>query len=281
MLIDKHKVKTTFGNAAPSYDAAAVVQKEILARLLDKIAVLGAKGRSVLDIGSGTGLVTHQLTELLEAESTISMDLALPMLKFAKQNQPSYIAHNVCADAEALPFKDNSFDVIFSASTLQWCNNIEQVFDDCLRLLRPDGLFIFSTFGPDTLHELRDCFAQADMENRVNAFIDMHLLGDGLLKQGFTDPVMEVDRIQLLYEKPVQLLHDLKLVGATNNMDERARGLLSKRRLEAVLAHYDQYQLPSKKYPASYEVIYGHAWKRQLGNKNTNSPTDWQPVAFK
>jgi len=209
------------------------------------------------------------------------MDLALPMLQFAKQHQNLSSMIAVCGDAEALPFQENSFDVIFSASTLQWCNDIGQAFADCLRLLRPGGLFIFSTFGPDTLHELRDCFAQADKEQRVNSFIDMHLLGDGLLQQGFLNPVMEVDRMELLYEQPIQLLHDLKLVGATNNMHDRARGLFSKQRLDKVLGYYQGYQLPNKKYPASYEVIYGHAWKGNMDNKNTKSPTDWQPVVFK
>lgn len=281
MVIDKNKVKTTFSNAAPSYDAAAIVQKEILLRLLERIETLAVTGQAVLDIGSGTGLVTDKLNVLLEAEMLVSMDLALPMLQFAGRNQSTTSLFSVCADAEALPFKENSFDVIFSASTLQWCNDIGQVFEDCLRLLRPGGLFIFSTFGPDTLYELRNCFEHADMEKRVNSFIDMHLLGDGLLQHGFADPVMEADRIQVLYDKPLQLLRDLKLVGATNNIHGRSRGLLSKRKLDTVLHHYQEFQLPNKKYPASYEVIYGHAWKRNKDNKDTISSSEWQPVTFR
>lgn len=282
MVIDKNKVKISFGNAAPSYDAAAIVQKEILARLLEKLETLAVKSNRVLDIGSGTGLVTDKLSVISAAEMLVSMDLALPMLQFAKQQQSASGLYNICGDAEALPFKENSFDLIFSASTLQWCNDIGRVFDDCLRLLRPGGLLMFSTFGPDTLHELRTCFAKAELDKRVNSFIDMHLLGDGLLQQGFSDPVMEVDRIQLLYEEPAQLLRDLKLVGATNNNShERSRGLLSKRKLNRALDYYKEFLLPNKKYPASYEVIYGHAWKREKHDVNTNSPSSWQPIAFK
>jgi malonyl-CoA O-methyltransferase len=281
MLIDKNKVKTTFGNAAPDYDAAAIVQQEILIRLLEKLETLAVKGNRVLDIGSGTGLATGKLRAISGAEMLVSLDLALPMLQFAKQKQSDARLFSICSDAEALPFKENSFDLIFSASTFQWCNDIGLVFDECLRLLRPGGLFVFSTFGPDTLYELRACFDRAEMNHRVNSFIDMHLLGDGLLQQGFSEPVMEVDRIQLLYEEPAQLLRDLKLVGATNNSQERSRGLLSRRKLHQVLNFYNEFILPNKKYPASYEVIYGHAWKHDKRDQNTNSASSWQPIVFK
>lgn len=281
MLIDKNKVKTTFGKAAPKYDAAAVVQKEILVRLLEKLETLSVKSGNVLDIGSGTGLVSDRLMAMLDADSLISMDLALPMLQYSQQRGTDSSSVYVCADAESLPFIENSFDVIFSASTLQWCNDIGRVFDDCLRLLRPGGLFIFSTFGPDTLQELRSCFERVGMQNSVNSFIDMHLLGDGLLQQGYFNPVMEMDEIQLLYDQPVQLLRDLKMLGATNNTRERSKGLLSKQKLNEVLDHYEGFRLPNNKYPASYEVIYGHAWKREQSNYAAKSPSDWQPVVFK
>ena len=280
MTINKQSVKKAFGNAVDTYDASAVVQSEILTRLLAKLKFMTVEVDSLLDLGSGTGSAQADLQKLFGSQSYYSLDIALPMLQFARKNATVDLHTAACGDAEALPFKSEVFDLVFSASTLQWCNDMAAVFWDCFRTLRPNGLFIFSLFGPDTLHELRHSFAQVDPHPRVKTFVDMHLLGDLLLQTGFKSPVMEAEKLTVEYNHPMQLLRDLKATGATNKLQSRSRGLLTKRLIDSVLYEYQKFQLPNGKYPATYEVVYGHAWKFKSDPAPRHDPSDWQPVHF-
>ena len=280
MTICKHSVKAAFGNAVATYDDSAVVQREILNRLLAKLKLMSVDVKSLLDLGSGTGMAQSELCLRFGSNSYFPLDIALPMLEFANKNISECVRTSVCADAEALPYKAEVFDVIFSASTLQWCNEITGVFTDCLRILRPKGLLIFSLFGPDTLHELRHSFAHVDSKPRVKSFTDMHELGDQLLQAGFSSPVMEAEKLTVEYSDPMQLLRDLKSTGATNKLADRPRGLLTKRQIEAVLNEYQQFRLPNGAYPATYEVVYGHAWKADLTKPQNKNEGEWQPIRF-
>ena len=280
MTICKQSVKTAFGNAVNTYDDSAVIQSEILIRLLAKLKLMTVDVNALLDLGSGTGGAQNELQTLFGEQTYFSLDIALPMLEFANKQTAVNVHSSVCADAEALPYKSEVFDVVFSASTLQWCNDIAGVFTDCLRILRPNGLFIFSLFGPDTLQELRQSFAQVDSHPRVKSFVDMHVLGDQLLQSGYYSPVMETEKLTVEYSDPMQLLRDLKSTGATNKLQTRPRGLLTKRQIDAVLYEYQKFRLPNGKYPASYEVIYGHAWKSDVIDKPHNDPGEWQPISF-
>ena len=206
ITVSKRAVKTTFGNAANSYDEHAIIQQEVLSRLLARLKLMSLEGNTLLDLGSGTGLACKELQDQCVTESYFAMDLALPMLQYAYANAAVPACRSVCGDAEALPFKDETFDAVFSASTLQWCNKIDVVFNECLRILRHKGLIIFSLFGPDTLQELRQSFARVDPYPRVKTFTDMHQLGDLLVQVGFYSPVMEAEKLTIEYQDPVQLL---------------------------------------------------------------------------
>ena len=282
MRISRDRVKAAFGKAATSYNEAAVVQSEILVRLLEKLKVLQlSTAKTVLDMGSGTGLASSMLRELYGNESYHALDLALPMLAWAKNEGEATSQYAVCGDIEALPYGDDSFDIIFSASTLQWSNDIGIAFHESYRTLKQDGLFLFSTFGPETLKELRQCFANVDNDPHVSSFIDIQLLGDGLLATGFDSPVMESEIITVEYSDPMQLLLDLKATGATNHIEQRARGLMSKQHLNDVISMYKKFVLPNGKYPASYEVIYGHGRKKSQTQLSQNSGGEWRPIQFK
>lgn len=275
MKVSKQSVKKAFGNAADSYDQAAVIQSEVLERVLDKLSVLQPQASSILDLGSGTGLATERLQNLYGQENYIGLDIALPMLSYAQSKQMQL---SVCADAESLPFQDKSLEVIFSASTLQWSNDIVATLMEVQRVLQEQGLFLFSTFGPSTLQELKHCFQQIDEQPHVNTFLDMHELGDALLVCGYYAPVMESEIITVEYSDPRQLFSDLRSTGATNHIEQRARGLMSKKRLNAVLQEYQQFQLSNGKYPASYEIIYGHGRKKAAEGQKDD--VEWQPVKF-
>lgn len=283
MTFSRERVKNAFSRSASSYDDAAILQKEILARLIDKLGMLRTETmRSLLDVGSGTGLACKPLSEMFGQENYYAYDFALPMLELA-QHSISVPQHAVCGDASALPYQENSFDVVFSASTYQWCNDIQNAFCDSLRVLKQEGLFLFSTFGPETLLELRHCFTSTGSGNHVSSFIDMQVLGDQLLATGFESPVIESETIIVEYSSPVRLLRDLQATGATNHLQNRARGLMGKSRLNRVLGEYDSFILRNGKYPASYEVIYGHGWKQHRAEKPRPGAAgpEWQPLRFR
>jgi len=168
----------------------------------------------------------------------------------------------VCADAERLPFVDASFDLVFSNLMLQWATDNDATFAELRRVLRPGGLLLFTSFGPDTLRELRESWARVDDYNHVNLFMDMHDVGDALLNARFADPVMDVEKLTVTYPDARRLMRDLKQIGAHNVTGGRPRGLTGKRHLQAMIDAYERFRSDGL-LPASYEIVYGHAWKAQ------------------
>ena len=182
------------------------------------------------------------------------------MLREAQRRQHLFRRfERVCADAMRLPFADSSVDVVFSSLMLQWCDPLDVTFAEIRRVLKPDGFFAFSTFGPDTLKELRAAWAEADGYNHVNQFVDMHDVGEALVRAGLVEPVLDVDRIQLTYTDTLGLMRDLKAIGAHNVTEGRSRGLMGRARLARMQAAYETYRRDGR-LPATYEVIYGATW---------------------
>jgi malonyl-CoA O-methyltransferase len=145
---------------------------------------------------------------------------------------------------------------------LQWCNDLKQTFSEVHRVLQSGGLFMFSTFGPDTLKELRQALGKMDgySHSHVNRFMDMHDVGDILVHCGFATPVMDMEYITLTYDAAVGVMRDLKAIGAHNATQGRRRGLTGKTAWQAALSHYEALRIEGK-LPATFEVVYGHAWK--------------------
>ena len=161
---------------------------------------------------------------------------------------------------EQMPFKDSCTGLVWSNLTLQWCNDIKQTFSEVHRVLQTGGLFMFSTFGPDTLKELRHAFGKIDSYSHVNRFMDMHDVGDILVHCGFATPVMDMEYITLTYDDPISVMRDLKAIGAHNATAGRRRGLSGKTSWQTALNRYETLRNGGK-LPATFEVIYGHAWK--------------------
>ncbi len=258
--IDKRGARQAFERAAAAYDEAAVLQREIADRMLERLDYVRLQPRTILDLGAGTGYAIAPLQRRYRKARVLAADFALNMLAEARRrgswlNRPRCL----CADAESLPLADGSVDLVFSNATLQWCTDLERTFRELLRVLRPGGLLMFSTFGPDTLRELREAWAAADGFSHVNLFLDMHDIGDALVRARFADPVMDAERMTVTFETVRALMRDLKLLGAHNVTAERPRGLTGRRRLEAVERSYETHRREGR-LPATYEVIYGHAW---------------------
>lgn len=261
---DKRWVRASFDRAATSYDAAAVLQREVADRLLEQLDYVRLQPKRVLDLGAGTGYCTEALAKRYKKAHIIAFDLAEGMLKQARKRFNPITRHFrghgfACGDAESLPFADNSFDLIVSSLTMQWCHDLEKTFNELRRVLKPGGLIQFSTFGPDTLKELRAAWSAVDGFTHVNEFLDMHVVGDAMVHAQFADPVMSMETITLTYETAVDLMKDLKAIGAHNVNQNRNHQLMGKRRLQAFIDAYEAFRNEGR-LPATYEVVYGHAW---------------------
>lgn len=267
---DSEHVRQAFGRAAATYERHAVLQNEVQSRLQERLDDLHIAPRCVLDVGCGTALGTAALRKRFPKAHTLALDIALPMLQAAKQHT-SWLQSlagksfaRICGDAEALPIRDAGIDLLYSNLCLQWCGDLNTVFDEFRRVLAPQGALLFSTFGPDTLVELRQAFAEVDSSPHVSRFLDMHQLGDSLLAAGFRDPVMERDVFTLTYPDALSLMRELRAIGATNADRQRKRGLTGKHQLNRVIAAYERFRVDGV-LPATYEVIYAVAKAPDVG----------------
>ena len=260
-LIERQEVRRAFGRAAAEYDAAAELQRRVRDELLERLDLVRIEPGAVLDLGTGTGHAALALKRRYRKAHVVALDLAESMLREAGRRQTLLRRfRRVCADAACLPFRPASFDIVFSNLMLQWCNEPDRVFAECRRVLRPGGLLTFASFGPDTLVELRRAWAAAvDGHVHVSRFIDMHDLGDALVRAGLAEPVMDVERQVLTYAEVRELMLDLKAIGAHNASAGRPRGLTGKGPFARMIATYETFRRDGR-LPATYEVVFGHAW---------------------
>jgi malonyl-CoA O-methyltransferase len=266
-LPDKRLTRRSFEHAAESYDAAAVLQQEVAQRLLERLDLMKLEPARVLDLGCGTGHCLPGLMSRYKRAEFVALDIAHPMLVQArKRGRWLRRPRCVCADAERLPFEDGAFDLVFSNLMLQWCVDIDATFTELQRVLRPGGLLLFTSFGPDTLKELRNSWAQVDGHAHVNAFLDMHDVGDALVKTRFSDPVMDVERMTMTYPDVWKLMRELKQIGAHNVTIGRPRGLTGKSHMQRLVSAYEKYR-EGDVLPASYEIVNGHAWATSLSDE--------------
>lgn len=258
--LDQHQVRRRFGRAAQSYEQHDVLQREVQSALLERLDFYEKMPLRVVDVGAGTGRGTALLKQRYPKAEVIAIDLALPMLRTAKQHS-SWLKPftRVCAEATALPLADHSVDVLHSNLCFQWVDSLAALFGECVRVLKPGGLLAFSSFGPDTLKELRAAWAEADQSPHVGRFLDMHDVGDAMLNSGLRDPVLDVFRYTLTYSEPRKLLEELQGLGATNADRTRERGLTGKTRYQRMLAAYETQRVDGR-IPASWEVVTAHAW---------------------
>lgn len=259
--LDTAKTRLGFERAVKSYDDAAFLQREVGQRLLERLELIRMQPQQVVDLGCGTGKITQALLKKYRKAHITGLDLALGMVQKTR-SQGSWLrpVSGVCADVAQLPLRTSSVDMLLSNLMLQWCNDLPAVCAELARTLRPEGLLLFSTLGPDTLKELRASWGQVDGYSHTSRFIDMHDVGDALLQAGFRDPVVDMEVITLTYREVKDLLRDLKGIGANNATAGRNRGLTGKQRLRAFYQAYEHFQQADGQYPATYEVIYGHAW---------------------
>ncbi|SFW35183.1 malonyl-ACP O-methyltransferase BioC [Nitrosovibrio sp. Nv17] len=269
---DKRQVRNAFGRAAASYDQAAILQREICDRMLSRLDYVRHVPGLIVDVGSGTGRGSRELRRRYAGATVVALDIALPMHQQARRLAPprwrALLAGQkgrtryVCADMEQMPLRDACAGLVWSNLALQWCNDLGPTLGGIHRILQTDGLFMFSTFGPDTLKELRAAFRGTDRYNHVNRFLDMHDIGDMLVHAGFATPVMDMEYFTLTYDDAAAVMRDLKAIGAHTVLQGRRRGLMGRRGWQRAVDTYEALRTDGK-LPATFEVVYGHAWKPQ------------------
>jgi malonyl-CoA O-methyltransferase len=258
--LDKAGVRAAFDRASATYEAAAVLQSRVSDELLSRLEPFDFSPKVILDLGAGTGRAAAELKRRYRSSTVIALDLAPGMLREAARHQRLFRRfERVCGDAARLPLESASVDIVFSNLMLQWCDPLDDALAEVRRILQPEGHFVFSTFGPDTLRELRSAWAEADTYNHVNRFLDMHDVGDALVRAGLLEPVLDVDRLQLTYGDVLSLMRDLKSIGARNETGGRPRTLLGRGHLQRVFNAYESFRKDGR-LPATYEIVYGAAW---------------------
>lgn len=264
--IDKRAVRRSFDRAAATYDAAAVLQHEVCRRSLERLDFIRHAPQCILDAGCGTGNAWQGLGRRYPAARVVALDIAPGMLHQARAALPwhqRFLRRGpvaVCGDLERLPLAGGSIDLAWSNLALQWVNELPRAFAEMRRVLAPGGLLLFTTFGPDTLKELRAAQEGTDGHSHVSRFIDMHDIGDMLVEAGFADPVIDMETFTLTYDDARAVMRDLKAIGAHNAARGRPPALSGRQWLAAVERNYEAFRRDGK-LPATFEVIYGHAWR--------------------
>jgi malonyl-CoA O-methyltransferase len=259
-VLDRRAVRAAFDRASATYDAAAVLQTRVRDELLSRLDLIRIAPEVVVDLGCGTGHGARALKDRYRSAMVIGLDPALGMLRETRRRSGWLRPlQRVCGDARQLPFRDGAVNLMFSNLMLQWCDDLDAALAEIRRVLAPDGFLAFSTFGPDTLRELRAAWAAADGGTHVSGFRDMHDIGDALTRAGLSEPVMDVERLTMVYPDVAAITRDLKVIGAHNATAARARGLTGKGRWRAMTEAYER-QRQAGLLPATYEVVYGAAW---------------------
>jgi len=257
--VDSRAVRRAFSRAAATYDAAAVLQREVGARMAARLDVVKLAPAAILDAGCGTGEALPELALRYPKASRVALDLALPMLTAARYSKRTggYTVHAprrhdarrrpapACAGVTSAPTSARCrlrrVPLISSLAilALQWVNDLPNAFAEFRRVLNIGGLAWFTTFGPDTLKEIRTAYAGVDGHTHVNRFVDMHDIGDMLMHAGLPDPVMDMEYLTLTYSDVATLMRELRALGATNATLGRPRGLMGRRRWAQARAALD------------------------------------------
>lgn len=260
---DYYALKKGLNKTAETYEHHSQMPRLIGEELLERLSLLKLQPERILDLGAGTGKLSRDLLKLYPKARIYCIDLSENRLRFAKGKRKWFRQqHYITADMHTLPFASESFDLVVSNLAWYWADHLHQAIYEAKRVLKINGTLMFSTLGPDTLRELRASFAIASNDPHINTFLDMHDVGDALLKAGFADPVMDVEYFTQTVKTLFHLFKQLKASGEINYQALRSRGLMGKKILNAVTQHYEQYR-NGKTLPVTTEAVFGYAWRKE------------------
>jgi malonyl-CoA O-methyltransferase len=286
ILLDKRRIRRNFARAAPGYDKSAALSKEVCARMLERLDLVRLAPSRILDVGSGTGAVARAAGRRYPQARVCSLDFCLPALRMQRRSglwaKTLRVARGgaavscVCADFERLPVRSGAMDLVVSNLALHWSGAVDAAFAEMQRVLRGGGLLMFTTLGPDTLRELAQASADARGRSPVHHFIDMHDLGDMLIHSGFADPVMDMEYVTLTYARVEDLFRDLRASGALSARADSV-GLRTPRWREHLTQRYELMRRGGR-LPATFEIVYGHAWKPEQPVRRPGVTSDGRAV---
>lgn len=243
MKLDQVHVLKQRKYSKTTYDQAAIVQREIFNRLIERLEYMLIKPEDVLNLGAASKYGEELLQELYPHAKIITID----------------ILEYLSSENSVLPLPDHSQQLIVCNLLFHWVNDPQKLLQEIARVLDPKGVLLLTSMGVDTLKECREAFAQVDNFPHVHDFPDMHDVGDLMLQTGFVDPVVDVQTLTVNYKSVQQLFQDLRDTGSTNAHCDRPRGLMGKNQWNKMLAAYETMKNENS-YPGTYEIIYGHAW---------------------
>ena len=269
ILQDKNRVADAFAKSARTYDTVAGLQREVGENLILKVSEKLVTKKLpddfyTLDLGSGTGYLSEKITSDWQTK-VFSLDIAYGMLAYAKNERPGLQKQNfLCADVENLPVAEKSVDIVFSNFALQWCDDIKSVFKQIEKIIKPGGYFAFSLPVEGTLQELKTSWQAVDQFKHVNDFYEAEYIqniasnvfsGSGLVDVSFKNHA-------LYYHELKELTKELKILGAnqiktTQGGDNKSASLMGRKKLQSLIAAYDQYRNHKNMLPATYNVAYG------------------------
>ena len=273
-LLNPRDVRRRFERAATGFDDADFVHSVTRNGLLTRLEPLTVEADVVVDLGSATSAALRALKKRFAGAHVVSVDVAHRMLLEGRAKKSWWAkAAYVQASAVAMPFPDQSVDVIFANMLLPWIDEPTPVFSEIARVLRKGGVFTFATLGPDSLQEISRAWRRVDEYAHVNRFMDMHNLGDGLVRAGLSDPVLDVDRLTVSYRSASKIFADLTAAGGRNTLQRRVRSLTSKGRFAAMVAELED-AASNGDITLGLELVYGHCWGAGPKIDPANYPID-------
>jgi len=251
---NKQLIANSFSQSATTYDKAAILQRDVSQYLFEKLKKLEIYPKVILDLGAGTGQPTQQLVQKFPKSTTIAVDLAFGMLDYAQQISSINNIYWLCADVDKLPFRNNACNLVFSNLMLQWSQNYRGSLREIWRILKPNGTLIFSTLGPETLKELRYCWQQVEEYPHTHSFIHSELLIQEISKYKPSYISVEVKHCYRYFYQAIDLMKELKMLGANNMQKNKHKGLLTMRKLQHVFKIYENFRDKKGLLPTTYEV---------------------------
>ncbi len=262
-MLNTTDIRRRFDRAAAAFDDHDFVHRHTADGLFERLQPLVVDAKLVVDLGCATGGAYAALRKRFRGATIVGVDASAKMLaRYRGRGSMLSRARAVQADAAALPFADDSVDVVFANLLLPWSDEPAAICREVSRVLREDGIFAFSTLGPDSFAELAAAWAsvgQDTAEGHVHPFMDMHDIGDALVRSGLRDPVLDVDRLEITYRTAADLFRDLTATGSRNCLEDRRRALLSRRRFDALRARLES-SGDASGIRLGLELVYGHCW---------------------
>lgn len=276
-LFDRRRLQHSFGRAAAGYAEVAMLQRESESRLLEQLDLLEERVPArILDVGSGPGRASGVIKGRWPKSEVVALDIALPMLGQVPRHTRFWRpVRRVCGEAALLPFADGSFDLLFSNLCLQWVPELPVALAEFRRVLRPGGLLLFTSFGPDTLLELREAYLTAgESDPPLSPFAAIQQVGDALVSAGFRNPVLERENFNLLYPDAMALLRELRAIGAGDARKARPRGLGGRSRQARMIAAYEARREADGRLSSTWEIISAMAWAPPAGVPRREAAAD-------